>query len=505
MLMKSVPIHARRPAGYAGLLTLALLALVGGMMGAAYLRLLVPVVLQVEGARYEWRTHRPTVESALQDAGVVVYAEDRITPSLAERIKPGEVIHIDRARPIRVHVDDTLVTGRSLKHSVPDILAELGVALSPYDKVVSFQEASEPPGSLTEKGGGALVATLPLGRSPASRVGWLDSSKPVLELIVKRAVAMELSLDGRPYSLHTTAPSVGEALREAGIVLHEADRVRPSLSASTQPGLAVVVKTATPLTILVDGRRLRARTHSANVADALAEANVALNGQDYTRPSLDSGLLAGMEIKVVRVRETFSIEQEPVPFEVLWMPDPELEIDHQALRQAGENGVLQKRIRVHYEDGQETSRRLEDQGIVRPPQNKIISYGTGVIVRTLDTPQGPVEYWRRVRMLATSYSASTAGTPTTASYYGRTRLGWTMGHGIVAVDPRVVQLGSRVFVPGYGMGAAGDTGGAIKGRRIDLGYDDHDLVLWYRWVDVYLLTPVPSDINYVIPDWPPEP
>jgi 3D (Asp-Asp-Asp) domain-containing protein len=75
-----------------------------------------------------------------------------------------------------------------------------------------------------------------------------------------------------------------------------------------------------------------------------------------------------------------------------------------------------------------------------------------------------------------------------------------MRHGIVAVDPRVISLHSEVYVPGYGVGYAGDTGGAIKGRRIDLGYDDDNLVLWYKWVDVYVLTPVPSpdQINYIL-------
>jgi 3D (Asp-Asp-Asp) domain-containing protein len=64
-----------------------------------------------------------------------------------------------------------------------------------------------------------------------------------------------------------------------------------------------------------------------------------------------------------------------------------------------------------------------------------------------------------------------------------------------------------VYVPGYGVGDAGDTGSAIKGKRIDLGYDDDDPTVWkwYRWVDVYLLTPVPGNVQYVIPEWPVEP
>ena len=66
----------------------------------------------------------------------------------------------------------------------------------------------------------------------------------------------------------------------------------------------------------------------------------------------------------------------------------------------------------------------------------------------------------------------------------------------MAVDTNWIQLGTNVYVPGYGTALAGDTGGKIKGKRIDLGFDDDNLQLWYRWVDVYLLTPVPGDIDY---------
>ena len=57
--------------------------------------------------------------------------------------------------------------------------------------------------------------------------------------------------------------------------------------------------------------------------------------------------------------------------------------------------------------------------------------------------------------------------------------------------PRVINLYTNMYVPGYGVGQALDTGGAIKGLRIDLGYSDDDFVLWYNWVDVYLLLPIP--------------
>ena len=76
--------------------------------------------------------------------------------------------------------------------------------------------------------------------------------------------------------------------------------------------------------------------------------------------------------------------------------------------------------------------------------------------------------------------------------------------GVVAVDPKLIRLGSRLYIPGYGLAVAGDTGGRIIGRRIDLGYEENDLTMWYDWVDVYVLTPAPPRnlINFQLPDPP---
>jgi 3D (Asp-Asp-Asp) domain-containing protein len=88
-------------------------------------------------------------------------------------------------------------------------------------------------------------------------------------------------------------------------------------------------------------------------------------------------------------------------------------------------------------------------------------------------------------MVATAYTADTA----TAYPTGYTATGILARQGIVAVDPRVIPLGSTVFVPGYGIAIAADTGGAIVGNRIDLCMDSYgDAVNFGRQtVQVYLL------------------
>ncbi|MFQ6100010.1 MAG: ubiquitin-like domain-containing protein [Anaerolineae bacterium] len=467
-----------------GLKALGALVFVVVALAAGYQTTLMPVTLVIDGQPQQLRTHQDTVGALLMDVGLNLYPEDRVTPpALDTPLEPGLIVQVQRARPAIISADGHTLLLRTHATSVEEVLYEARVSLGPYDEV--------------EVEGEFLPVNRPAGNSRRNLI--VTQPEPV-RIIIHRAIPFTLHEDGRPTTLYTTAATVGEALRRAGLTLYLADGIQPGLGERMSAGLHVYVNRSTPVTVQVDGRRLRTRTHRERVGGVLADVGVVLTGQDYTIPALDASPDEDATIRVVRVSERFLIEQEPIPFETVWQPDPDLEIDHQRLLQEGARGILERRIRMRYEDGHEVARTVENEYIAVPPTTKIMGYGTKVIVRTLDTPSGPIEYWRVIRMLATSYSAATAGTPRTSPWYGRTATGMKMRHGIVAVDPRVVNLRSQVYVPGYGIGIAGDTGGAIKGRRIDLGYDDDNLILWYRWVDVYLLTPVPpsGQINYIL-------
>jgi len=138
---------------------------------------------------------------------------------------------------------------------------------------------------------------------------------------------------------------------------------------------------------------------------------------------------------------------------------------------------------------------------VQSPIPRVIGYGAQVVVRTLDTPEGPVEYWRAYTMYATSYAAKFLDRPPGSKNYGRTASGRILTKGLVAIDRAMMPFGTRVYVPGYGFAEAADTGGGVKGRWIDLGYDDWNYVSWHRVVTVYFLTPVPpaDQIRWIIP------
>lgn len=458
--------------------------LVIGALVAGYQATLMPVTLVIDGEGHRLRTHQDTVGALLTDSGLALHPEDEITPAdLTTTLEPGMVVQVQRARPVYICADGHEALFRTHATSVEDILYQARVSLGPYDEV--------------EIEGELQPASRPVGHA---RLILATAAPEPARIVVHRAVPFTVNDDGRVRTFYTTAATVGESLRRAGLTLYLADGVQPGLGEPMSAGLRVLIDRSVPVAVQVDGRMLRTRTHRERVDEVLADLGVVLTGRDYTTPALDASLEGNAAVRVVRVSERFLIEQEPIPYETKWQPAPGLEIDNQELLQEGARGVLERRIRVRYEDGREVARAVENEYVAVPPTTKLLGFGTKIVFRLLDTPTGPVEYWRRIRVLATSYSASTAGTPKSAAWYGRTRLGLKMRHGIVAVDPRVISLGSQVYVPGYGVGYAGDTGGAIKGRRIDLGYDDDNLVLWYRWVDVYVLTPVPplDQINYII-------
>ncbi len=446
---------------------LALLGLTA--LAAGYRATLTPVTLAVDGKSRVVYTHQPTVEMLLADLGIKLRPEDLISPPQDAPLAAHIAVVIEHARPVIIVADGREQILYTHRESPADILAQFGVTLSSHD---------------------TLKVRAPLATDPP---------KTRFRVAVERAIQIVLEEGGVRTTFYSDAATVGAALFHAGVRLYRADRVFPACSTPVQHGMHIRIDRSIPVTVRVDGHTLRTRTHRDQVGEVLADLGVTLNGQDYADPPLDTELVDGGEIRVFRVTESVIVEQSPIPFDSVWQPDPNSEIDTQGLLQEGQPGVLERRIRLRYENGQVVDRRVEGESVVLAPVDRVMGYGTKIVVRQLATGSGTVEYWRVLRMLATSYSAGTAGTPKSSPYYGRTATGLTMRHGIVAVDRNVISLGSQVYVPGYGVGLAGDTGGAIRGRRIDLGFDDDNLELWYRWVDVYLLTPVPSQINYLGP------
>lgn len=459
----------------------------------------VPVTVTVDGATEAVRSTRPDVAALLADLGLTLRAEDRLSPAPATPLTAGLYVTVTRARPGLVEADGRLRAVYTQAQIVADLVAEAGLTVAEQDEIWldSAQVAHDavlPP----------VVRSARTGRYDRGR-RWIGRDPAPVRLTIRRAVPLTVDDGSVPYILYTTADTVGEALQEAELTLYLGDRVQPALGSRVSAGLRVYIERSTPVLVTADGRTTHTRTRGKTVGDALMDLGIFVTGQDRVTPTLDQVVTSEQPIKVVRVMQVTLVEREAIPYESISVPDDELEIDTQRLAQAGKNGEFRRRWQVTHEDGVEVARELLDEWVAAEPVTRMTAYGRKIVSRTLETPEGTFTYWRKVRMYGTSYSPARSGTPRSAPWYGRTRIGLQLRRGIVAVDPTLIPLRSYVYVPGYGRAIAGDTGGGIRGKFIDMGYSDDDYVSWHWWTDVYFLDPPPSrsKIIWVLPNYPP--
>lgn len=180
--------------------------------------------------------------------------------------------------------------------------------------------------------------------------------------------------------------------------------------------------------------------------------------------------------------EKLQEETEVLPKKVIYQDDPETEAGEEKVLEEGEDGKKTKIFKITYsKDGEEYEREIVSVETTLAKDKKILR-GTKIVWKTLETPDGEIKYWKKMRVYATHYDSRCPGCNEW------TAIGMRAGKGVIAVDPKVIKLRSKVYIPGYGMAVAGDTGGAIKGNIIDLGFDDARTAGWSaHFVDIYLL------------------
>ena len=498
---------ARLPAG---LLSLAVVTLAMAGMAASYANSGETVTLRVNGRTWQTNTHQRTIGAFLREAGLELRAEDIVVPPVDAPLAAFNTILVQKAVPVIIETDGHTITCYTHSHRLGDLLRELKLNARPYDVLTLDGEAVDVDAELPHYEW--TPTRWPFLVKPASNPsGALAHSSDELlaawtRCRLQRAVPLSITDNGIHTTIYTVARTIGEALQRQDILLYLGDRVQPALGTLLTSGMHAEIHRAKPVTVQVDGRTIRTRTQAVSVAQLLSETGVMLRGKDYAIPALNSEVTQDTAVRIVRVVEEWVLESQEIPFQTLWSADSNLELDQQSTERPGKPGARKRNVHIVYEDGVEKQRSVQDEWVERQPTTRIVHYGTRIVVRESQTPSGTVRYWRKVRMLATSYRASGVGKAPDHPDYGITRIGWKARTGIVAVDPSVINLRDNVYVPGYGLGVAADTGGKIKGRWIDLCYDEDNYVSWKRWVDVYVLEPVPpaDQINWVLPTYPSE-
>ena len=180
--------------------------------------------------------------------------------------------------------------------------------------------------------------------------------------------------------------------------------------------------------------------------------------------------------------EKLEEQSEVIPKKVVYEDDPETEAGEEKIIEEGSDGKKIRIIKITLsKDGSEFDREVISLETT-PAVDKKILRGTKIVWKTLSTTDGEIRYWKKMRVYATHYDQHCPGCNEW------TAIGMRASFGVIAVDPKVIKLRSKVYIPGYGVAVAGDTGGAIKGNIIDLGFDDAKTAGWRaKFVDIYFL------------------
>jgi 3D (Asp-Asp-Asp) domain-containing protein len=286
----------------------------------------------------------------------------------------------------------------------------------------------------------------------------------------------------------TQAATVGDFLRERNVTVAAQDYVDPATDVPLSDGLVVTYRAGVPVTIQTAHTRVATISSAQDVGALLEERHMPVGPDDVVRPALSAPVPANGVVRIERVLVWTRNEKRAIASKIVHRLDFSMKPGTSRTISKGAPGTRSVMVRFTQHDGGEINASVIASHVTRTPRTRVVADGAGEyqaferfaahgIERTAYIAQSALE------MVATAYTANCSGCS------GMTAIGRRAGHGIVAVDPRVIPLGTRLFIPGYGAAVAGDTGGAIHGNRIDLGFNSQRDALQFgrRQVTVYRL------------------
>ena len=283
-----------------------------------------------------------------------------------------------------------------------------------------------------------------------------------------------------------------QVLLDAGIALGAGDTFT---ALEADDGLHLTVVRRQSIRIYADGEVTAVETYGEPVGQVLETLGIRLDGDDRVSVGLDTPTVTGMTVVITRVHQETVTYEQVIPAEEDVYLNTVLAPGAETVLQEGADGLKTVEALVTYEDGVEVSRQVTAETVVTPAQPRVVIRGAEEAAMPADAEGDAIlaaggevlEYTHVIDGMATAYNCP--------GYVGTPASGTVAQVGQVAVDPRVIPLGTRLYIVSqdgqyvYGYCVAEDTGGLIKGNKVDLYFNTWDecIQFGYRPVTIYVL------------------
>lgn len=384
-------------------------------------------------------------------------------------------------------------TVKTHQDTVKDLLAEAGIAVEAHDAV-----------------------------SP----GLDEPVENGMKVDYKSAREIFVTVDGNEQKYYTTTDTVEDFLSEQNLSFSMHDDVSSEMTEATKDGLHIDVTKAYEVTINNGGKKKKVWTTGGTVGELLKDADIKFDKKlDKIKPGIKKDVKADTAVTVVRVEKASDEVSEDIDFDTVTKEDSSLEKGKEEVVSEGKVGTLVKKFEVTKENGKEVNRELTEKKITKDSEDRVVAVGvkepaqkqeivqlsdskpksnstkqtpeakekattktaSKPITKTKAKPKPEAKQQPATEKRSEPAKSKSSGSEQGGKVYQMSSTAYTSGCNgcsgftatgvdlnanpnmkLIAVDPNVIPLGSKVWVEGYGEAIAGDTGGSIVGNRIDV-------------------------------------
>lgn len=314
--------------------------------------------------------------------------------------------------------------------------------------------------------------------------------KRVLSIVVLVAIALVLTafglfaqlnvevtviLDGEEQQVKTQSKTVEELFQELEVTYSTHDHIQPELHTPLTAGMQVEWKKAVEVQLDLYGQGQKIWTTAETVAELISEQKLTFQEGDVLAPEPQEAVRESMRIEITHLEEQIIEEEQVFSYQTIRKNDDALLQGEQKIVTKGKDGKALHKIKITYKNGQELHREFVSSEVLEERRDEVIAVGTKTTVARGSYVFAPRQVLDNVTL--TAYSAGVEHTGKTPDHpqYALTRSGTRVTDGkTIAVDPKLIPLGTWVYIEDLGLRLAEDTGGAVRGKKIDVYYEDND-------------------------------